>query len=202
MRIAAFVGGIAVGWLTASPVSAQGPAVTMRVLVENNANVPASIVADAERHASVVYRSAGVAVVWLNDARAALADGGTLDFTVMLASAQDTPALVRQARARNETLGFAAVSSTDRGHVAYALYGRIEDWAGRRHLFVSSLLGEVMAHELGHLLLGDHNHSESGIMRANWELRSGVPDHFTKAQGEAIRQCLLATWHGEGRDQR
>jgi len=32
----------------------------------------------------------------------------------------------------------------------------------------SSLLGHVMAHEIGHLLQGTTQHSESGIMKARW----------------------------------
>ena len=31
-----------------------------------------------------------------------------------------------------------------------------------------ALLGRVMAHEIGHILLGTHAHSRTGIMRAVW----------------------------------
>jgi hypothetical protein len=34
---------------------------------------------------------------------------------------------------------------------------------------VDRILGSVMAHELGHLLLGLNSHSVSGLMRARWE---------------------------------
>jgi hypothetical protein len=30
------------------------------------------------------------------------------------------------------------------------------------------LLGSVIAHELGHLLLGEHSHSSGGLMQAHW----------------------------------
>jgi hypothetical protein len=30
------------------------------------------------------------------------------------------------------------------------------------------MLGAVMAHELGHLLLGEHSHSSEGLMQAHW----------------------------------
>ena len=33
------------------------------------------------------------------------------------------------------------------------------------------VLGHVMAHELGHILLGEYPHSLSGIMRAQWSIR-------------------------------
>ena len=31
------------------------------------------------------------------------------------------------------------------------------------------ILGDVIAHELGHLLLGTNSHSPTGIMCANWD---------------------------------
>ena len=34
---------------------------------------------------------------------------------------------------------------------------------------LAEILGSVMAHEMGHLLLGSNAHAISGIMRAHWE---------------------------------
>ena len=34
---------------------------------------------------------------------------------------------------------------------------------------VALILGSVMAHEMGHLLIGSNAHAISGIMRAHWE---------------------------------
>ena len=34
---------------------------------------------------------------------------------------------------------------------------------------LADTLGHVMAHELGHLLLGSNSHSGMGIMRAHWQ---------------------------------
>ena len=36
---------------------------------------------------------------------------------------------------------------------------------------VPIILGCVIAHELGHLLLGSNSHSEAGVMQARWETR-------------------------------
>ena len=33
------------------------------------------------------------------------------------------------------------------------------------------LLGRAMAHEIGHLLLGTHDHTRSGLMRGRWDVR-------------------------------
>jgi hypothetical protein len=34
---------------------------------------------------------------------------------------------------------------------------------------IATILGCVIAHELGHLLLGTHGHSITGIMKASWD---------------------------------
>jgi hypothetical protein len=41
--------------------------------------------------------------------------------------------------------------------------------ASDRELSLDAILGDVIAHELGHLLLGNHAHSVQGIMRARWQ---------------------------------
>jgi hypothetical protein len=37
-------------------------------------------------------------------------------------------------------------------------------------LLVSTLLGHVMAHEIGHLLLPVNSHASRGIMRGEWDV--------------------------------
>ncbi|HUK36107.1 MAG TPA: hypothetical protein VLV86_19455, partial [Vicinamibacterales bacterium] len=52
------------------------------------------------------------------------------------------------------------------------------------------------AHEIVHLLLGTHAHTESGLMRAHWTFTpSGVPEHssdwmLSRKEGDAIRRAL------------
>ncbi len=48
------------------------------------------------------------------------------------------------------------------------LYPTIEETARRWQAGVSSILGAVMAHEIGHLLLDSHAHGSSGIMSASF----------------------------------
>jgi hypothetical protein len=53
----------------------------------------------------------------------------------------------------------------------------------------STILGRVMAHEIGHLLLGTNSHAPTGLMRASWQLRDPHPDYwlFTPKDAEKIR---------------
>lgn len=57
---------------------------------------------------------------------------------------------------------------------------------------VSTILSCAMAHEIGHLFLGDNSHSDVGIMQSRWE-RKHVRQllmgslHFTPQQSQHIR---------------
>jgi hypothetical protein len=62
---------------------------------------------------------------------------------------------------------------------------------------LGTILGHVMVHEIGHLLLGTNSHSASGIMRAQWrnaELLSAGKGAlvFAPAQSRRMRQRLAA----------
>jgi hypothetical protein len=53
------------------------------------------------------------------------------------------------------------------------------------------MVGGVMAHEIGHLLLGSNSHSETGLMREIWSLKDltrNRPDDwlFSPAQREEL----------------
>ena len=53
-------------------------------------------------------------------------------------------------------------------------------------------IGDIIAHEAGHLLLGANSHSRSGIMRANVDVRALQLQSFDKAQAHTIRTTLMA----------
>jgi hypothetical protein len=55
-------------------------------------------------------------------------------------------------------------------------YDRVERLSRRTLLSKQLLLGHVMAHELGHLLLGSNSHSERDLMREMW-----WPDELRRA---------------------
>jgi hypothetical protein len=65
------------------------------------------------------------------------------------------------------------------------------------------LLGHVIAHEIGHLLLGTNSHSRSGLMSAAWDLNdmraiargrlSFGSDESAKMRAEVVRRNLKPT---------
>ena len=76
---------------------------------------------------------------------------------------------------------------------SYFFYNRIAHVSDRNQLDSAALLGAVIAHELGHLLLPAGSHSTRGLMRAGWN-RSDVLTadglRFTAEQGVRIRARL------------
>ena len=50
---------------------------------------------------------------------------------------------------------------------SFVFYHRVRDLANNAGLSESAILGSVMAHEFGHLLLGEGAHSGTGIMMAD-----------------------------------
>jgi hypothetical protein len=96
-----------------------------------------------------------------------------------------------QVRNRIDVLGTAYPNEKGAGYFAYVFYDRIQELAQRRRLG-HALLADVMAHEIGHLLLGSTSHSASGIMCAHWnyeELRnvSEGAMAFVPAQSRIMR---------------
>lgn len=75
-------------------------------------------------------------------------------------------------RAPLNALGFAQARLSRR---VYVLYGRVRDAVerhvppGKQREDSATLLGNVIAHELGHLLLPGEGHSSGGIMTATWD---------------------------------
>jgi hypothetical protein len=70
---------------------------------------------------------------------------------------------------------------TNRGWLATVFADRIGQASTRAGVDVGTLLGRVMAHEIGHLLLGTGYHGAAGLMRADW------PDAFLTRTGDDWR---------------
>ncbi len=60
------------------------------------------------------------------------------------------------------------VHRTNRGWLATLYADRIAQAATRVGMDHGTLFGRVMAHEVGHLLLGTREHADTGLMRAEW----------------------------------
>jgi hypothetical protein len=92
---------------------------------------------------------------------------------------------------KNEVFGEAFLSAEGTGCYSDVFYDRAVGLNADWHVSLTDILGNVMAHELGHLLLGSNSHTATGIMRARWqaeELRR--PGSFNAEQAERMRGRL------------
>lgn len=89
------------------------------------------------------------------------------------------------------------VQETDRGWLATVFSDRIGHAAGRVRVSAGMLLGRVIAHEVGHLLLGRGYHGDVGVMRAEWtdELlsRRDEPWRFSMHEAARMQRYLFET---------
>jgi hypothetical protein len=96
------------------------------------------------------------------------------------------------------SLGFSAIDvSRHAGTLGTVYADRVEAMAAAASVERGALLGNVIAHEIGHVLLGTTGHARSGLMRATWWLpelqRSSPLDwRFSRQEGSEMRRQLIA----------
>jgi hypothetical protein len=151
-----------------SPVVPRGPHLT--ISVHNYADVSSKLLSAAEEQAREIYRRAGLETVWLNcSPKLEKTEPESCYFsdTTHLTLKISARAVNAQVRDRLDVLGTAYPDEKGAGYFAYVFYDRVQELASRQRLGYA-LLTAVMAHEIGHLLLGSNSHSLSGIMCAHW----------------------------------
>ena len=162
-------------------------AITVRVL--NPAHVPMRTVTAAEKSAAAIFRKAGVDVKWI-DCDASEACRGEPGPTELWLHLLDK----RPATLSRDTLGYTLLTHAPHNEGGYAAVS----WEAIRHLADSievdagPVLGVTMTHELGHLLLGSHAHSQDGVMASHLRnlhlAQAGRGElRFDDAQVQAIR---------------
>jgi len=70
---------------------------------------------------------------------------------------------------RSDGLGCSFVTQSG-GIDAVVRFGNVQRLAGSTRISESQILAAVMAHEIGHLMLGPA-HSRTGLMHGNWDVR-------------------------------
>ena len=190
---------IFLGWAAAKKTVVKGPHFT--VSVYNDAGVPPTVLDRAEQRAGSIFAHADLEVVWVNcpetSSEQALAcnpidQPGPIALRIIPNATSSTS---------NAVFGVAFLSPDGAGKYSDIFWRRAENLHATSKVDLGSILGSVMAHELGHLLLGLHAHAFNGIMRAHWgaeELRQiGMGTLlFMPREAELMRgkARLLASW--------
>jgi len=196
--------------LWSSPCFAQDAPATessrpkLSISVHNYADVPAEHVLAAEEEAHKIFEQAGLETVWLTCSpkleNTQPAGCYITDRTHLVLKLQ-RHAVSKQVRNRTDVLGIATLDENGVGYHGYVFCDRVQKLAEARKLS-HRLLGDVLAHELGHLLLGSTAHSISGLMSGQWSgegLRrvSEGAMFFAPSESRVMRHRL-----GSGRDSR
>jgi hypothetical protein len=150
-------------------------------------DVPSSDRVAATQVATSILRAAGIETVWNDCNNRVLATRQDTKREVCLTPLNPDEVVVRllstpgpdsvRTRRGTDRLGDAHVDiALAGGSLATVYVDRVARMAHAAGIDVGTLLGRVMAHEIGHLLLGTPTHGASGLMRAEWSttlLRSG-----------------------------
>jgi hypothetical protein len=187
--------GSAAAFAAASGSEGEGElGITVRVY--DYAHVRRGALIAAEMQAGSIFYKAGLAMRWCNMITGSaeslmdsscdqLADRATLNLRIV-------PRLkVMPGVTTDLTMGFAV------GKLATVSYHWIKEWDPRAEAMPWDILACVIAHEIGHLLLGPNSHSTTGIMMGKWSpeaLRAAGHGHllFTPQQAELLRAEVLA----------
>jgi hypothetical protein len=165
---------------------------TLVVKVSNQAGTAADVLDRAKAQANRIFMDAGVGIAWLDAQRDPEPRCGGLHVLVTLLP----PETVR--RLSTEGLSETALGSAAEGTGRVVIYPqRVLELAARIHTSAGELLGRVIAHELGHMLLPP-GHSPLGIMTAGLDTDPRTSAHFTRSQTRAIRERIEATATGPG----
>ncbi|MGH9544595.1 MAG: hypothetical protein ACRD23_05205 [Terriglobales bacterium] len=138
----------------------SGAAIT--VLVFNFRQAPAETLVKAEKEAGRILEQGGVPVTWRDcptGNEPCRKGPGRVFFLAMMAGPVQNKFL--------DTISGYALLPAHLATVYYDYLPRMPGGKGNQN-DTALVLGCVIAHELGHLLLGAHGHSFGGIMQAHW----------------------------------
>jgi hypothetical protein len=182
---------------TTSMFAKEEPTVSIPVLVYNYAEVAPGILAGAEHQADRILYQVGVRALWfecpvkpgeLEEKSICRSGWGYQNIGLRLLS-RHIPT-----RSHDLTFGFAVSPG-----LASVYYGDAALMAERQLLRsdLPFLLGCLIVHEIGHLLLNSSGHSPTGVMQAEWgamQLRQSLAGLmvFTPAQSRRIREEVQA----------
>jgi hypothetical protein len=170
------------------------------VSVHNYAQIDSRLLPGSEQIVSDILRKAGVETIWLactsGDGSHSDADCakplGAADLNLNLPEPNATKLYHRADSVYGFTLG----------KNAWVFFDRVKASALKHQLNTSHVLGNVLAHEIGHLLLGENAHSNWGLMRARWSTEQLMAASrgelsFSEIERGRIRDFVIADHHSQ-----
>ncbi len=142
------------------------PSVT--IAIYDDVQLSQRVLTEAENEATKVYQRAGIVMSWIEcklkaDAQPDLrcqASPSRINLQLRI--------IRRTSKSSDDIFGVAFLSAEGTGVYSDVFYDSVEKLNRDWHVGLARVLGHVMAHELGHLLLGSNAHSRQGIMCPRW----------------------------------
>ena len=160
------------------------------VLVFNFRQVSSDILSNAEKEADQIFGHAGMKIVWQ--------ECPTGNEPCSKGSGPVFFLAIKAGPVQNTLLDVVSAQAIVANHLAVVYYDALPRVARRKTTpqQTTTLLACVIAHELGHLLLGAHGHSIHGIMRDRWDIeqtRFALMSQlaFLPEEGKLMRRALL-----------
>jgi hypothetical protein len=152
--------------------------------------VDSNTMAEAREVASEIFRKAGLQVLWVEcqlESRCA-SDADGPEFRLRIVSQSLAEQMVS-----DDSLGFALPCAIgDTTCLFYIFNWRIKAVANANYVEAGRLLGHVLAHELGHVLLGPNAHIRSGVMQHRLPVSETARIlFFTSQQAKSIRANVV-----------
>jgi hypothetical protein len=189
---------LAVATASAIVVHAQTSA-TLTVRLYNTAGVSTETLLSARRSAEQILRDTGLDVVIRHCGRSRSPQDPVSACDTPLTSTEVVVRLIESPSVEtslpDETYGVTyVVRETGRGWLATVFPDRIESAGLRAGVDPGTLIGRVMAHEVGHLLLGASYHGPAGVMMAEWPdsilHRRSSDWRFSMAEADRMQRAL------------
>ena len=184
MASIAVTGMLGAGSAAAQPASpAMDSPIRLTVRLDDGAGVPGPILKCAKARTNDIFARIGIRVDWIERYEA---ERRQLAVTYALVITTKEPSRPKGAdrRLSNDLFGYAVPGAAR----AYVFYQRIVNNAAPERDVVT-LLGDVMAHELGHLMLRP-GHSAVGLMRPTINMRSRRVETFSESEAGEIQSRL------------
>lgn len=179
---------------------ASPPAATVTLRAYNTYGVPLSELRTAYRTVQTMLANVAITTVWRNCRIVGRRSADEADPCTDRVGVNELIIRVvggnRSELEAGAPLGYSAIDGRLRnGTLATIFADRVRAVANALYIDRGTLFGRTVAHEVGHLLLGENRHDSSGLMRAYWSghvlIDNRIEDWmFSSEQGQQMRTRL------------
>lgn len=172
-------------------------AVSLTVSVFNDAGVSPSVLSQAQERAIAIMRQSGVSLTWLDCGTPRSRIPNTGCSAIVYPKHVSVRLVPKSSPVKAHIFGQSFQDAVGDGSYALVYFAGLASSKAATAVPMGELLGCVIAHELGHLLLGKDSHSTAGLMSAVWQdsvLRQVARGnlYFTSDQTDRIHSRYFA----------